>query len=214
MLGGMKTYPASHWEALGRWLASARLQAGYGDTRVWAGTVGRSTRVLLGLERGESVGSRTLDAVADTLGVEPWVLIRILESGEPAEPWADVRAIRRPIHQADTEVLAQLASWVQTAAQEGLESPPPTASLALWDFDQLLQGVAAKHEEELAIKDRQVEQYDREAEFYANRGGDGNADADDARGSASTSPDDYDLAADEDYDIGPEDEAEQTERST
>jgi hypothetical protein len=47
------------WKALGRAVYSARVKAGYRDTARWAATLGRSTRVVLGLERGEPTGRRT-----------------------------------------------------------------------------------------------------------------------------------------------------------
>ncbi len=47
----------------------ARLAAGFEDTEVWAQKVGRSTRTLLGLERGEkaSAGPKTLALVESAL---------------------------------------------------------------------------------------------------------------------------------------------------
>lgn len=58
----------SNWEALGRAVLSARDRAGYSDTRRWAELVGRSSRMLLGLERGEHVGPKTLAKVEAALG--------------------------------------------------------------------------------------------------------------------------------------------------
>lgn len=78
------TYPDEHWEALGRWVLEARRRAGYADTKVWKQAVGRSERMLLGLERGERVGTGTIDAVASALNIEPGLLFGILESGEAA----------------------------------------------------------------------------------------------------------------------------------
>lgn len=51
------------WRRLGQEIAQARLAAGHRDTAAWADKVGRSTRVLLGLERGERQGRKTLEAV-------------------------------------------------------------------------------------------------------------------------------------------------------
>jgi hypothetical protein len=51
--------------------------------REWSAKVGRSTRILEGLERGEQVGPKTITLVADGLGIDPDVLFRILEL-EPA----------------------------------------------------------------------------------------------------------------------------------
>jgi hypothetical protein len=55
------------WKALGRAVYSARVKAGYRDTARWAATLGRSTRVVLGLERGEPTGRRTLLMVEEAL---------------------------------------------------------------------------------------------------------------------------------------------------
>lgn len=78
----MKKYPAAHWEALGSWVNVARHQADYADTKKWADAVGRSTRMLLGLERGEPVGAKTLEAIAEALGVTNWSLFEILDKGQ------------------------------------------------------------------------------------------------------------------------------------
>lgn len=51
------------------------------DMEVWAREVGRSTRTLRGLERGERVGIDTLEAVAEVLGVADWHLLNILRDG-------------------------------------------------------------------------------------------------------------------------------------
>lgn len=121
-----------------------------------------------------------------------------------------VGSVRRPLFQSDADALAALSDWVRNSAQKGsTATAPPTEALLLWDFDQLLEALAAKHEEELALKDRQAEQYNREAEDLAaelhRRGGDGDADAT-AGGSAPTTGD-YDLAAhDEEHTIEEEQE--------
>jgi hypothetical protein len=67
----MKKYSADNWRKLGRRVNLARIKAGYSDTQEWADAVGRSSRMLLGLERGEPVGSGTIDRVAITLGWNP-----------------------------------------------------------------------------------------------------------------------------------------------
>ncbi len=56
------------WQALGREVQRARMAAGMGDTKAWVRAVGRSDRILLGLERGEHVGPKTLTLVAEALG--------------------------------------------------------------------------------------------------------------------------------------------------
>ena len=63
----MADYPAEHWAALGRLVYTTRSEL-YPDTKRWASVVGRSSRMLLGLERGEPVGRGTLTKVAKALG--------------------------------------------------------------------------------------------------------------------------------------------------
>lgn len=100
----MKDYPAENWKALGDWVSLARHQTNYSDTQAWAKAVGRSTRILLGLERGESVGAKTIEAIAEVLGVANWSVFGILESGSSANvdwtPEAVERA--RTIYEAET----------------------------------------------------------------------------------------------------------------
>lgn len=59
----MQTYGLSAWRYLGQQIKTARKQAGYRDSKEWAEKVGRSTRILLGLERGETVGDDTLERI-------------------------------------------------------------------------------------------------------------------------------------------------------
>ena len=83
----MRKYPEENWKALGRWLHDARMEyLEYREMRRFADVVGRSTRQLQGLERGEPVGVKTLEAVSAALGIASWyVLGRLadpaLESG-------------------------------------------------------------------------------------------------------------------------------------
>lgn len=58
---------ADDWTRLGQEVKDARKRAGYRDMAKWATTVGRSTRMLLGLERGEPVGENTLELIEDVL---------------------------------------------------------------------------------------------------------------------------------------------------
>lgn len=64
-------YSGDDWRRLGRAVHAARLRLGKADTNDWALTVGRSTRVVLGLERGEPVGRSTLTRVENALGWAP-----------------------------------------------------------------------------------------------------------------------------------------------
>lgn len=65
---------------MGRYVKRRRLPI-EADMGEWAAKVGRSTRVLLGLERGESQGLNTVALVASALGVDAEVLFDILSSG-------------------------------------------------------------------------------------------------------------------------------------
>lgn len=95
----MRKYPADHWLALGQWVHDARHQAGITDTRQWEQAVGRSSRMLLGLERGETVGAGTLKGIAEALDVPLARLYRILESGSaPLHTWSDAEDAAEPIH--------------------------------------------------------------------------------------------------------------------
>ena len=67
----MRMYRSADWSRLGRAVYSARMRAGYQDTKKWADHVGRSTRTLLGLERGEEVGTGTITAIEIALGWPP-----------------------------------------------------------------------------------------------------------------------------------------------
>jgi hypothetical protein len=83
-------------EELGRIVAAARLRAGYSDTRAWSEAVGRSSRQLLGLERGEQVGRKTLLLVEAALDWPAGWCERYLagqESGQPEEPPAEAVTI-------------------------------------------------------------------------------------------------------------------------
>lgn len=73
---------------LGAEVRQARKRAGFSRTPEWADKIGRSDRVLLGLERGESVGADTYAAVAAALG---WSLDRLYSilAGEPGNESAD-----------------------------------------------------------------------------------------------------------------------------
>lgn len=88
----MKKYPAENWERLGRWVYEARHQAGFSDTKVWAEAASRSSRMLLGLERGEPVGAGTLQAVADALGVAAWGVFARLSDPDAVENLGDLEA--------------------------------------------------------------------------------------------------------------------------
>ncbi len=84
----MNQYDDDAWLRLGRAVKRARLEAGYSDTKRWAAAVGRSSRMLLGLERGEPVGDGTLDRVAIALKwaqETPYRFLADPEFGKPDE---------------------------------------------------------------------------------------------------------------------------------
>lgn len=55
----------------------------------WAAKVGRSTRTMQGVERGDAQGSETYVLTAEALGVDPEVVFAILDSGTlPTNPVA------------------------------------------------------------------------------------------------------------------------------
>ena len=85
----MQDYGYSAWLYLGSQIKTARKQAGLRNSKMWADRVGRSTRVLLGLERGERVGDDTLELVETALG---WTLGRCEEilAGQPHRPDLDL----------------------------------------------------------------------------------------------------------------------------
>lgn len=65
----MRKYPEEHWKALGKLIHDERLKKGLSRMDVFARAVGRSTRTLQGLERGEPVSESTLELVADVLEI-------------------------------------------------------------------------------------------------------------------------------------------------
>lgn len=81
----VRTYSADEWRRLGHMVWSERNRIGLGETTEWAAKVGRSTRVLLGLERGEAQGKGTLALVEEALGWENGSAWQVLEGGEPTK---------------------------------------------------------------------------------------------------------------------------------
>lgn len=169
MLCHMKTYPAAHWVELGEWIASARLQAGHSDTAKWAALVGRSTRITLGLERGEPAGAKTVEAVADALRVPNWLLFSILDTGESDVSWTEAR-----IKQAQESYEFETGLEADGAGEPSL--------LGLLSDDELIAELARR----LATRPLSRAELKMQ-QALAPKGGDGNADTD-TGGSASTNP--------------------------
>lgn len=90
MLSGMKDYRREDWQRLGRAVRQSRRQAGWRNSSEWGSQVGRSTRVLLGLERGEPVGGDTLQLIEYALGWPTGTTDKMLK-GEENERAPDYR---------------------------------------------------------------------------------------------------------------------------
>lgn len=84
--------------------------------------------------------------------------------------------------------LAELRRWMDDPEGADAGQPPPIGPLSLWDFEQLLEAVLVKHQDEIRLKDYFIEMFGRKQTSYPvandpySSGGDG--DADDTRGSA------------------------------
>jgi hypothetical protein len=109
----------SNWETLGRAVLSARDRAGYSDTRRWSELVGRSSRMLLGLERGEQVGPKTLARVEGALGWPVGWTHRILageaDAPPPPEPTGTASAPTDDLLRAE---IRELRAAVEMLAQK------------------------------------------------------------------------------------------------
>ena len=81
----MNRYSRSDWQRLGDAVGYARRADGFTDTQQWCEIVGRSDRMLLGLERGEPVGKGTLRLIEDALDWPAGQTTRIL-AGQPISP--------------------------------------------------------------------------------------------------------------------------------
>lgn len=155
----MTTYPAAHWAALGVWVGRARRAAGYADTLAWAEAVGRSSRVVLGLERGEPAGDRTLQGVARALDVQLRDLLEILHTGVQPSLSIVGAATTAPDAAApedDQPDLVALARRIRRLEQrveqlERADASSERPSLAV-----------AAHDEDFTIEDEQEQQADNE----------------------------------------------------
>jgi hypothetical protein len=88
----------SDWKRLGTAIQSARVRAGWEDMSDWVDAVGRTSRVLLGLERGESTGAVTLRRIEELLKWRPGYADEIL-ANESADLAPNVtRALERGTH--------------------------------------------------------------------------------------------------------------------
>jgi hypothetical protein len=82
----VRKYAAPGWARAGQTVRRARERHGYSDTKEWADAVGRSSRQLLGFERGEPVGDQTIGRIESVLDW-PSEVIEHLARGKPPEWW-------------------------------------------------------------------------------------------------------------------------------
>lgn len=118
-------HTVSDWERLGTAVHAARLRAGHKDMRDWALVVGRSSRILEGLERGEKVGKGTLREVENVLRWPPGHATTVLD-----DPTADL-APDSP----------------RTAPNNGISLLDEERPLDAYTTDQLLDEVGARYTE-------------------------------------------------------------------
>lgn len=84
----MRNYAPDDWARLGQAVFEARSESGLSKTTDWVAQVGRSSRILLGLERGEQTGSGTLERIEDALGWPRGSTHRLLAGG--VTDWRDL----------------------------------------------------------------------------------------------------------------------------
>lgn len=87
MLRTVNGYSSDDWKRLGRAIKRERvLHPAYRDMKKWADVIGRSTRALQGLERGETAGDETLFRIEQTLGWPVDAAWRILDGSADVAP--------------------------------------------------------------------------------------------------------------------------------
>lgn len=139
----MPKYGHSAWYFLGTQIKTARKQQGMRDTKLWADKVGRSTRVLLGLERGEPVGDDTLELVELALGW-PAGRCEVILAQQPNRPDLDLAVMRQiegsEIEDADAaRGLSVVPAIVEPVAEDDSEV------LAAIRQDPALDEIAREH---------------------------------------------------------------------
>lgn len=127
----MPDYTADAWRQFGKVVRTERKKAGFRDTTAWAAEVGRSTRMLLGLERGEPVGDETIERVAEALGWELSWAYQLLETG--SKPTVTERN-PRPEGEIDRRSVGELTE----AGEAPLLSIDPEALRGLSDEQQAI----------------------------------------------------------------------------
>lgn len=130
----MENYSRQAWVRLGRTVYRARRSIpSYQRTEDWADAVGRSSRVVLGLERGEKVGKDTLMRVEELLGWDADETFRILEGRslqvQAVEPidGEEVRAYREAHHLKHSDIATAAGVGQETVQrwESGYPIPEP-----------------------------------------------------------------------------------------
>lgn len=112
----------SDWKRLGTAVQSARIRAGWEDMTDWVDAVGRSSRVLLGLERGETTGAVTLRRIEELLHWRPGYADVLL-----ADPNAD------------------LAPEVTREVERGVTPPSGPRELDEYTTEELLDEISLRY---------------------------------------------------------------------
>lgn len=111
----MANYERAAWGRLGQAVHEARTEAGLGLTADWVEEVNRSSRVLLGLERGERVGTSTLHLIEDALGWPRGGCFRILTGGVE---WRDLAVTSQSQEVREADALGELAAVIADLRRE------------------------------------------------------------------------------------------------
>lgn len=95
----MTDYSAQDWERLGRAVKRSRMNSPeLSSTKIWAARIGRSSRTLLGLERGEPVGDATLFRIENELNWPEGYSWKILDGSAIREEAPSMAWIDEPEH--------------------------------------------------------------------------------------------------------------------
>lgn len=138
----MTYYDTAARKQLGRVVNRARMAAGFADTEKWAERIQRSTRVALGVERGEAAGRKTYAAIEEALGWHPGACYEILDGVEPAQAVSpDVGGV--------------------TNTPLGYVSGPGELAEGGADESEVLRAIAAMRQDMQAMEQRLSERLDR-----------------------------------------------------
>lgn len=146
-------------KSLGRQIRNARKAAGLSDTKAWAAKVGRSDRMLLGLERGEAVGADTYAAVSAAL--PDWPLNRIYAVLEGREAPASLGSAPPALADVSAEELvAEVLRRIKTGGgRRGDESGATTEGRGLGSrLDEVAERTQAEIDAERTESIRHAEE--------------------------------------------------------